>query len=281
VLSELQQPLDLPPGLELQWLGTAGYRLSYQGQSLYIDPYLSRTPLSVLMRRQASLPDPALLQRLLPAQENVAGVLVGHCHWDHVVDAPAIARRHRARIYGSHSLAQLMKVHGAPELAVVVAPHKVYELGPFRVRFVPSLHSKLILGYSVLFDGELSCEHVDELCPSAYKCGQVFGIRIEVAGITLYHHGSANLIDEEIPAGGADVFLAGISGRRFTRNYWARILGKLQPRVVVASHFDDFFRPLQQPMGFSMNVNLSALPEEIGKVSRDFRVVALKPLQGV
>jgi L-ascorbate metabolism protein UlaG (beta-lactamase superfamily) len=235
----------------------------------------------VLLRRQASLPDPAVLDRLLPAQENVAGVLVGHCHWDHVVDAPAIAKRHRAPIYGSPTLAHLMQLHGAPELAVVVEPQRVYELGPFKVRFVPSLHSKLILGYSILFDGELSCEHVDELCPSAYKCGQVFGIRIEVAGVTLYHHGSANLIDEEIPAGSTDIFLAGISGRRFTRDYWPRILRRLQPRVVVASHFDNFFRPLDAPMGFSMNVNLSALPEEIGKVSREFRVVALRPLQGL
>jgi len=71
------------------------------------------------------------------------------------------------------------------------------------------------------------------------------------------------------------VFLAGIAGRSFTRDYWRRILGKLDPGVVVASHYDDFFRPLDQPMGFSLNVNLGALPGEIAAVSSDIAVATL------
>jgi L-ascorbate metabolism protein UlaG (beta-lactamase superfamily) len=149
------------------------------------------------------------------------------------------------------------------------------------VTFIPSVHSKLLLGYAVPSDGELSCEHLDALSPTAYKCGQVFGIRIEVAGISFYHQGSANLLDEEIGDEPVDVFLAGVAGRRFTENYWPRILGALQPRVVVASHFDDFLRPLDAPAGFSLNVNLAAFPEEIGKVSREFVAVALPPCSPV
>jgi hypothetical protein len=49
----------------------------------------------------------------------------------------------------------------------------------------------------------------------------------------------------------------------------------LPPRVVVASHFDDFFRPLGSPQGFSLNVNLAAFPEEIAQVGRDFQPAAL------
>jgi len=284
VLRELNAVmLPLPAGLELQWLGTAGYRLSYEGQAIYIDPYLSRVSLRGLLGGAPAGPDAAVLARLLPSreQEKVVGVLVGHCHFDHAIDAPAIARRYGAPAYGSASVARLMALHGAPELAVQVQSHRRYELGPFSVRFVPSCHSKLVLGYSVPFDGEFSCEHLDALSPAAYKCGQVWAIHIDVAGISFYHQGSANLIDEEVPSGGVDVFLAGIAGRRFTRDYWPRILRKLQPRLIVASHFDDFFRPLDAPPGFSSNVNLAALPEEIGKVSREFGVATLRPLQSV
>lgn len=279
VLRELNAaPLPLPPGLELQWLGTAGYRLCYEGQALYIDPYLSRAPLRSLLRGIAAMPDDELLARLLP-QEKVAGVLVGHCHFDHVIDAPAIARRFRAPAYGSATLARLMALHGAPELAVTVEAGRAYDIGPYTVRFVPSCHSKLVLGWSVPFDGEFSCEHLDHLAPAAYKCGQVWAMTIDVAGIRLYHQGSANLIDELVPGGGVDIFLAGVAGRRFTRDYWSRILRRLEPRLIVASHFDDFFRPIEAPAGFSANVNLSALPEEIGKVSRDFRLVAPRVMQ--
>jgi L-ascorbate metabolism protein UlaG (beta-lactamase superfamily) len=105
----------------------------------------------------------------------------------------------------------------------------------------------------------------------------VWGIHVEVAGVTFYHQGSANLLDGEIRHRGVDVFLAGIAGRRFTDRYWQRILGALAPRVVVASHFDDFFRPLDADAGFSLNVNLAAFPEEIDGISADIAVAALQP----
>ncbi len=237
------RPLELARGLELEWLGVAGYRLSYEGHTIYIDPYISRVPLSSVIRGTPALANPVLHERFLRPSGRVAGVLVGHTHFDHAIDVPAIAHRYDCAAYGSSSLVNLMRLHGLGERAVQVQPHRRYELGPFTVTFVPSLHSKLLLGFAVPFDGELTCEHLDGLSPSAYKCGQVWGIHIEVAGMTFYHQGSANLIDEALrDCGDLDVFLAGIAGRSFTRDYWARILPRLQPRTVVASHFDDFFR---------------------------------------
>jgi L-ascorbate metabolism protein UlaG (beta-lactamase superfamily) len=272
--------LDLPRGLELEWLGVAGYRLSCEKQTIYVDPYLSRVTLGALLRGRTALADAALHERWLVPAGEVLGVLVGHTHFDHAIDVPAICARHGCPAYGSASLVQLMRLHGQLEQAVQVAPHEPLELGPFTVTFIPSLHSKLLLGYRVPSDGELTCEHLDALSPTAYKCGQVWGIHIEVAGMTFYHQGSANLIEEEIRHRGVDVFLAGIAGRRFTDDYWQRVLGALEPRAVVASHFDDFFRPLDGPAGFSLNVNLAAFPEEIGVVSPDFAVAALQPFVG-
>ncbi len=274
-------PPALAPGLELEWLGVAGYRLSYEGHTIYIDPYLSRVPLSSLLRRAPALADPALHERFLRPSGRVVGVLVGHTHFDHAVDVPAIARRYDCSAYGSSSLVNLMRLHSLGERAVGVESGRHYELGPFTVTFVPSVHSKLLLGLAVPFDGELTCEHLDALSPSAYKCGQVWGIHIEVAGMSFYHQGSANLIDEALNRKGVDVFLAGIAGRGFTRDYWARILPRLQPRTVVANHFDDFFRPIDAAMGFLTNVNLAAVPDEVAAVSRDFAVATLSPMQSI
>ena len=55
----------------------------------------------------------------------------------------------------------------------------------------------------------------------------MFGIRIEVAGVTLYHQGSADLDDGELRDEPVDVFLAGVAGRGVTPRYWERILPKL------------------------------------------------------
>jgi len=276
-LTELQsRTLDLPAGLSLQWLGVSGYRLDYEGQSLYIDPYVSRVPLGSLLLRRPARPDPVAHERFLPAPPGeVAGVLVGHTHFDHALDAPAVARRFGCRAYGSASLSALMRLHGLGDLAVEVEPYRTYEIGPFAVSFTPSAHSKLLLGLAVPFDGELTCDHLDGLAPSAYRCGQVWGIHIAVAGITLYHQGSADLIDDAIRHRGVDVFLAGVAGRSFTDRYWARILPRLDPAVVVPTHYDDFFRPLGEDMDLVANVKLADLPDEVNAVSRDVTVAAL------
>jgi L-ascorbate metabolism protein UlaG (beta-lactamase superfamily) len=268
--------LQLPAGLEVEWLGVSGYRLSYQGHSLLVDPYLTRVPLGTVLRREPAIPDPRLIDRFLGDAPNPVGVLVGHTHWDHAVDAPAVARRFGCKAYGSGSLVSLMRLHGLEQQAVAVEPRRRYELGPFTAHFFPSLHSKLVLGLAVPFDGELTCDHLGALSPAAYRCGQVYGIKIEVAGVSFYHQGSANLLDDEVPAGGVNYFLAGVAGRGFTRDYWQRILTRLQPQTIVPTHYDDFFRRLDAPeQGFTTNVHLARVPDEIEAVSSEFQVAAL------
>ena len=275
-LNELEaRPLELPAGLEVEWLGVSGYRLTYEGHTLFIDPYLSRVPLRDLLLRRRALPDPAALERFVRAPGETVGVLVGHTHFDHAVDAPAIARRFGCKAYGSDSLLTLMGLHGLAEQAVEVAPYRTYELGPFEVSFTPSVHSKLLLGLAVPYDGELTCEHLDSLSPAAYRCGQVWGISIAVAGLRFYHQGSANLVDDAVRERGVDVFLAGVAGRSFTERYWRRILPLLEPRVVVPTHYDNFFRPLGQELEFVTAAELARLPEEIGAVSSEIQLAAL------
>ena len=276
ILDELEAvDLGLPRGLAISWLGVSGYRLTFEGTSIFVDPYVSRVPLRSLLLRRTAMPDAALIERYASAPGEVAGVLVGHTHFDHAVDAPAIARRHGAPAYGSASLGHLMRLHGLGELAVEVEPHRPYELGPFVVRFIPSRHSKLLFGRKVPMAGELTCDHLDGLAPGAYKCGAVYGIRIEVAGVTLYHQGSADLDDEELRDEPVDVFLAGVAGRSFTPRYWERILPRLDPRVIVPTHYDNFFSPLGRPQDFVRRVDLAALPAEIAAASADATLAAL------
>ena len=187
-------------------------------------------PLSSLLLRRPAVPDPRRSIASCRSGGEAVGVLVGHTHFDHAVDAPAVARRFGCRAYGSSSLR-------APDVAARArasrrsrsSPTATYELGPFEVSFVPSAHSKLLLGLAVPYSGELTCEHLDGLSPSAYRCGQVWGIHIAVAGITLYHQGSADLLDDAVRHNGVDVFLAGVAGRNFTERYWERILPRLDP----------------------------------------------------
>jgi L-ascorbate metabolism protein UlaG (beta-lactamase superfamily) len=262
----------LPAGLELTWIGTAGFRLAYQGVTVWIDPYVTRLPLADLARRRAVPSSSEAVARWI---DRADAVLVGHTHFDHALDVPAIAHRTGCRVYGSASLRHLMGLHGLAGRAVVVEPKRDYEVGPFRFHFVPSVHSKLALGLAVPFAGELTCEHVDALTPQAYRCGQVWGLFIEVGGMKFYHQGSADLLEDEISDRGVDVFLCGISGRRFTPRYVERIVRALEPRLIVPTHHDDFFRPLDGPARMGFNVNLTGFAEEVHAASRGVPVHTL------
>jgi L-ascorbate metabolism protein UlaG (beta-lactamase superfamily) len=264
--------LGLPAGLELRWLGVAGFALSYEGTTVLIDPYVSRCSSGDLLRRRTVLSDRSVVDRWLPRAD---AVLVGHTHFDHALDAPEIARRDGATVYGSASARHLLGLHGLADKAVEVEAHRVYEIGPFEVTFVPSVHSKLLLGRSVPNGGEITCEHVGDLSPQAYECGQVWGIHLAVAGTTLYHQGSADLLDDEVRHRDIDVFLCGVAGRQFTPDYLGRILPRLEPTTIVVTHHDDFLRPLGGDQGFALGVDVARFPDEVAAVSGDFRVVTL------
>lgn len=270
--------MGLPRGVQLEWLGVAGFFLSYDGTTILVDPYVSRVSLADSLRRRPALPREDVVDRWLPAAD---AVLLGHTHFDHAVDAPAVARRDSATVYGGDSALRLLALHGLAQRVVVVEAHRRYPIGPFTVTFVPSQHSRLLLGQRVPSAGEITCEHLDTLHSSAYRCGEVWGIHIEIdtpAGpFTIYHQGSADLLEDQIRHRGVDLFLCGIAGRQFTEDYTRRILRLLQPERIVLSHHDDFFIPLGQPQGFAFGVDVDRFVSEVASHSRDLPVAALPP----
>jgi L-ascorbate metabolism protein UlaG (beta-lactamase superfamily) len=275
-LEELEaRPVELPSGLSITWLGVAGFLLTFEGHTLVLDPYVSRISFGDFVRRRPTLPDRTRVDGAMTGAGEVVGVLAGHTHFDHVLDVPAVARQFGCRAYGSRSLVRLMSVHGQEAQADEVRPGDRIELGPFAVTFVPSRHSKIVLGLRVPMDGDIAASDATALHARAYRCGQVWAFLIEVAGERIYHQGSADLVDDAVPEGGVDMFLAGVAGREFTPNYWRRILPRLEPQQVVVCHHDDFFRGLDEPLAFAPNVRLEAVPDEIGAVSREPRVLAL------
>lgn len=262
----------LPPGLGLRWLGVAGFELSFEGTTILVDPYLTRLGLADLVRRRRVPPEAGLIAEEIPTAD---AVLVGHTHFDHVLDVPEVVRRHGCPAYGSGSVRTLLGLYGLADRAVVVEPYRVYEVGPFEITFVPSAHSKLALGLGVPQSGPLTCDHLEGLCAQAYRCDQVWGIHIAVGGISLYHQGSAELVDDAVVHNDVDVFLCGIAGRGFSTDFTARALGLLDPKVVVPHHYDDFLRPFDASMGFTVDVDVAGFVEEVARVSRDIEVRTL------
>jgi L-ascorbate metabolism protein UlaG (beta-lactamase superfamily) len=246
----------------LSWLGTAGFVVETQETTLLLDPFVTRPGLHRLARR--FVPDDLAIARHVPRR--VTAVLCGHSHYDHVADAPRIAQATKAKLVGSASTCAWGRAEGLPETQLVRIPPNgaVVRFGDVEVRFVASRHGRIFLG-RVPFPGE-----VESTPPSPgrlwhYRMGGAFGILVRAPGVTIYHNGSADLIDAELEGERADVLLACLAGRRGTENYVARLVSALQPSLVVPTHHDAFFAPLERGVHLLPGIDLDGFVSEVAQ----------------
>ena len=263
-----------PAGVTVRWLGTAGFEVRYQDHVVVFDPYLTRASLGRVVFSTLS-PDVAAITRTIARAD---AIVVGHTHFDHVLDVPTLARLTNARVFGSGSAATLCRMDGVPPAQVcdveraLVAGTYVEEVGPFELRFFPSAHSKLLLGKRVPAAGEIDdCDAVP-LRMGGYRCGAVFAVELRVAGRTIFHLGSAELVEGSLPPREVDLLLFCVAGWQQTPRVIERAMSRLSPRAVLLSHWDDFFRPLSEGTHALPGVQLPRVVDRFHATTRDTRV---------
>lgn len=242
----LDVPGDRAP-IEVTWLGTAGFAIEHEGTAVLVDPYVTRASMWDCLRRPLAS-DEKLVARYAP---RASAIVAGHTHFDHALDVPAIARATGARVYGSRSCVHLCRVAGVPEAQVfdVESAQRAgepvrAEVGPFELRFVPSVHSAFALG-RVPFPGDISdCDQLP-LTAARYRCGAVFGLDLRAFGKRIYHLGSANLLDAH-PEPDVDLLLMCVAGWTSTERFAPRVMSAFRPETILLSHWDDFFAPLAE-----------------------------------
>jgi L-ascorbate metabolism protein UlaG (beta-lactamase superfamily) len=246
--------------VRLSWLGTAGYVVEAGATTLLIDPFLSRPGLGRLARRL--VPDDLAIARHVPRR--VDAVLCGHSHFDHVADAPRIAKLTKAKLVGSPSTCAWGRAEGLDEDRLVTIPPSgaLVRFGDVEVRFVPSRHGKILFGRVPLV-GEVTRTPRGPGRLWHYKMGGAFGILIRAGGVSIYHNGSADLIDAELDGEQADVLLCGLAGRGGTENYVARLVNALAPRLVVPTHHDAFFAPLERGLHLLPGIDVEGFVSEV------------------
>jgi L-ascorbate metabolism protein UlaG (beta-lactamase superfamily) len=244
----------------ITWLGTAGFIIESREATLLIDPFITRPGIERLTR--PFIPDDVAIARHIPRR--VDAVLCGHSHYDHAADAPRIARVTKAKLVGSESTCAWGLAEGLEESQLGRIPARGAELrfGDIEVRFVASRHGKIFFD-RVPFPGDV---HGIPRTPKRiwhYRMGGAFGILIRMPGITIYHNGSADLIDAELDGEHADVLLVGIAGRRGTENYVGRLVSALSPTLVVPTHHDAFFAPLERGLHLLPGIDLEGFVSEV------------------
>jgi L-ascorbate metabolism protein UlaG (beta-lactamase superfamily) len=272
---------DFAPGspvgegeLSIRWFGTAAYRLEYSGVVLWIDPWFSRQG---LLKLRFGVIEP-VVEEIEKYVDRADAIVIGHSHYDHAADLPYIAPKTGAVVYGSESTANLLRAHGTDESQIrVVTGGDSVEEGPFRVTFVPSAHGS-IRG-KVPGDFDIGPDIQPPLKAMEYGHGGVFGLLVEVAGTRIYHKGSAAIVEENERDVRADLLVLGISIRADTEKFVYRMVEMIEPRILMPTHYDYFFRPLSKGLRLVPGTRFQQVVEEAREARPGIEIVTL-PLLG-
>jgi len=231
--------------LTLRWLGVAGIELTADGYTLLIDPYLTR----ISFWRQwvgRVRPNRALLQTHLPHAD---AILITHAHIDHLLDAPEIAHRTGATLYGSANAVQIAALSGLSSAQLVqIGPGDRLALGPFTVQVEVSEHVP-VPGYGPkplkrglraplrAVDYQMDICYRMLIAIDGYRLLTDPGVRPddvpEADLLFLYPHHDADLAE------------------------WLR---RVRPRAIWLTHWDDMWRPISRPLRPTLCVPRLAWP---------------------
>jgi len=227
------------PSLALTSLGTAGFTLESQGRTIVIDPYVSRPTLWRALTRPL-VPDADAIARSVPRADDV---LVGHAHFDHVLDAPELCRQTGARLLGSQAVAFCGLAAGLPASQIrVTEGDEDIESGPLTLRGLPSVHGRVYFN-RIPLPGDLTAPPPWPPRLRDLPHGRVLNWLVRTPTHTLVHIDSADFIDDALAPQRADILCLCAIGRHTRPDYTRRAIELLQPKYVVPCHWDHFFGP--------------------------------------
>jgi L-ascorbate metabolism protein UlaG (beta-lactamase superfamily) len=221
-----------------RWLGTAGLEFCLDGHTLLIDPFFSRPPAWAVLLGHGRRPDPALVARYAPRCQHV---LVTHPHYDHLLDVPEVMRQTGARASGSANTCALLGVLGQPpERLDCLALGDQRQIGPWRLEVHPAWHVATPL--DVIINGPLPAKLSAPPHLLDYRMDACFSYLLEGGGQRLL---IGNSLTGDLPAAAVDTaFITPFVPARRLRS----LLQQARPHRVAAIHWDNFSRPLSQPL---------------------------------
>lgn len=185
--------------------------------------------------------------------DRLKAIFISHTHHDHVMDAPYIAGKTGAMIYGSSSAMNVARGGDiAEDKLVEFEKNGTYEVGGYKIKVIPSLHSK-----PTIINNDLG-QTIDEPLrqPSRlrnYKEGGSYDFYVEAEGKKIMIRPSFNYIEGQMDGYKADVLFLGVAGlqkadEKTEEKFFFETIEKLQPKLVVPLHWDNFFSPLTKPV---------------------------------
>ncbi len=235
----------------IRWLGNNGWELRSDGQTVLIDPWLTRFRTGTYTPAGADPNTPITVDRdLIDTNITTADlILVTHGHYDHLPDIPHIAERTGATVLGTETHCNLLRALGAPpsQLSVVRGGERL-RFGAVDVTVVPSLHSATGPRARVAFPGTVPSNQTPKpLVIADLLEGGTLAYHVTIGGFSVMNFGGANYIPHELRGLRPDCLLLPVGGAAIPR-YVDELFDLLgHPRFVLPTHWDDFDIPFNLP----------------------------------
>ena len=264
--------------VELTWFGTHAWQIRCGKSVVLTDPWLTRfhtgtfTPEGADPKSKLVI-KPDVIDKHLGAAD---AILVHHGHYDHMADVPYVAKKTQGTVLCTETHANLLRAMKTPsELLSPVRGGEYLPFEGFAVEVFPSLHScggkrhtYAYPGYR--YDVPPRPRVIEDLVE-----GGTLAFVITIGGVRILSLSTANFDPNALRDLQVDVVLAAPGGEPGITD---RLLRTIKPVTkVVATHWDDFDKPLDEP-GVPWT-DLTPLRTSVEKTGAEF--VVLDHLQKV
>jgi L-ascorbate metabolism protein UlaG (beta-lactamase superfamily) len=182
--------------------------------------------------------------------DRLEAVLPVHTHFDHALDSAAVAARTGATLIGGTSAANVGRGGGLPAAQIrLINSGETVACGAYTLTFVESAHCP-----PDRYPGTIDEPVVPPARATAYRCGEAWSIVVaHDSGRTALVQGSAGYVAGALAGRRADVAYLGVGqlglqDDAYVADYWEHTVRAVGAQRVVLIHWDDFFRPLEQPL---------------------------------
>lgn len=239
--------------MKVTFFGTTTLLFDDGRDQILFDAHFTRPSLPRYIFGKGST-DTRLIDSLLETHriDRLRAIFISHTHHDHVMDAPYVAKRCGAEIYGSVSAKNVALGGAVPaERITVFQGNETFTVGAFTVKVIPSLHSK-----PTILNNDLGQTIDAPLAQPArlrdYKEGGSFDFLVKAHGKTYLIRPSFNYIKGQLDGIKAGVLFLGVAGlakadEETDRIFFSETVEKVAPKLVIPLHWDNFFSPLDRP----------------------------------
>lgn len=243
--------------VKVTFLGTTTLLFDDGETQILIDGFFTRPSLlkaAGKMETDAKAVDAALKKAKV---DRLKALFVAHSHYDHAFDAATVARKTKAKLYGSASTLNIGRGGDLKdEQMELYEPGKELKIGQFTVTVFKGKHSPAIKGINDDLGMTIDKPLKQPATFKDYKEGGAFDFLIKRGDHSILVMPSSNYVEGALDKVRADVLFLGTGSlgkqdRKFQDAYYDNTVKKVKPQLVIPIHWDNFFQPLNDHLEFA------------------------------